>query len=55
MPLMLSIQIAKFKSCQYQLRAISQNLILTKIARYTVGREKASLKTAFLVYIIMIL
>ena len=34
--MMLSIQIAKFKFCQYQLRAVSPNLMLTKMIRYTV-------------------
>ena len=34
-PLALSIQIAKFKIQQYQLRAILPNLILAKITRYT--------------------
>ena len=36
----LYIKIAKFKFCQYQVRAISPNLMLTKITRYyTVQRE----------------
>ena len=34
--MMLSIQIAKFKFRQCQLRAISPNLMLAKITRYTV-------------------
>ena len=33
---MLSIQIAKFKYCQYQMRTISPNLMLAKVTRYTV-------------------
>ena len=32
----LSIQIAKFKFCQYQLRAVSPNLMLTEVTHYTV-------------------
>ena len=32
----LSIQIAKFKFRQYQLRAVSPNLMLAKVTRYTV-------------------
>ena len=35
-PMTLSIQIAKFKFHQYQLRAASPNLMLTKITCYTV-------------------
>ena len=31
MPMTLGIQITKFKFCQYQLRAILSNLMLTKI------------------------
>ena len=34
--MMLSIQIAKFKFHQYQLRAVSPNLMLTIITHYTV-------------------
>ena len=33
----LSIQIAKFRFYQYQIRAISSNLKLAKVTRYTVG------------------
>ena len=42
--MMLSIQIAKFKFCQYQLRAISPNLMLAKITCFTVctGSTKLS-------------
>ena len=32
----LSIQIAKFKFHQYELRAVSPNLMLAKVTRYTV-------------------
>ena len=35
--MMLSIQIAKFKFRQYQLRAISPNLMLAKVTHYTVN------------------
>ena len=36
MPMMISNQIAKFKFFQYQLRAISRNLMFTKISHYAV-------------------
>ena len=36
MPMMLSIQITKFKFHKYQLRAMWPNLMLTKLTRYTV-------------------
>ena len=36
MSMTLSIQIAKFKCRQYQLRAVSPNLMFTKITCYTV-------------------
>ena len=35
MPMTLSIQIAKFKFRQYQIRAVSPNLMFTKVTRYT--------------------
>ena len=34
--MVLRIQIAKFKFCQYQLRANSPNLMLARLSRYTV-------------------
>ena len=34
--MMLSIQIAKFKFYQYQLRAVSPNLMFAKLTRYTI-------------------
>ena len=34
--MVVGIQIAKFKLCQYQLTAISPNLMLAKVTRYTV-------------------
>ena len=37
-PMMLSIQIAKFKFCQYQLRAVSPSSMLAKVIRYAVVR-----------------
>ena len=36
LPMMLSIQIAKFKFHQYQVRAVLPNLMLAKVTRYTV-------------------
>ena len=35
-PVAVTIQIVKFKLCQYQWRAISPNLMLTKVTRYMV-------------------
>ena len=35
-PMTLSIPIAKFKFHQHQLRAVSPNLMLAKLTRYTV-------------------
>ena len=34
--MMLSIQITQFKFCQFQMRAISPNSVLTKVTSYTV-------------------
>ena len=35
--MVLSIQIAKFKFHQYELRAVSPNLMLTNVTRYTIS------------------
>ena len=35
-PMAVRIEVAKFKCCQYQRRAISTNLVLAKVTRYTV-------------------
>ena len=39
MPMALSIQIAKFKLYQYQLRAISPKLMLSNVSHYTVDQS----------------
>ena len=39
-PMTLSVQIAKFKFHQYQLRAILPNLMLAKLTHYTVFYNK---------------
>ena len=36
--MMHGIQIAKLKLCQYHLRAVSPNVMLAKVTRYTVVR-----------------
>ena len=45
MPMMLSIQISKFKFPQNQLRAISPNLMLTKLSaiRYAVHGDNVAM------------
>ena len=35
MPMTPNIQIAKFKFCQYQMRAVSPNLMFVKLTHYT--------------------
>ena len=41
----VSIQIAKFKLRQYEWRAISPNLMLAKVSRYTVADKRDKQKT----------
>ena len=45
-PMAVSIQIAKFKFFQYQWRAISPNLMLAKVTRYTVQQNLCSAYTS---------
>ena len=46
----LSMQMAKFKFRQYQLRAVSPNLMLAKITRYTVHIKREPITKEILNY-----
>ena len=50
--MMLIIQIAKFKSHQYQMRATSPNFMLTKIIRYTVYKINNQITTKLIFVVV---
>ena len=46
----LSIQIAKFKFHRYQMRAISPNLMLTKVTHYTIHYSDGILLSPYIFF-----
>ena len=50
--MMLIIQIAKFKSHQYQMRVTSPNFMLTKIIRYTVYKINNQITTKLIFVVV---
>ena len=52
-PMVVSVQIAKFKLRQYQWRAILPNLMLAKVTRYTVYFNYCSCVEVFLQHAVM--
>ena len=50
--MMLIIQIARFKSHQYQMRTTSPNFMLTKIIRYTVYKINNQITTKLIFVVV---